>query len=119
MKHREDSSAGYRHARLEEQVFEELTSLLRDDVSDPRLEIARIRAVSLSVDYRHARVHFTLDVECEKPEIRAGAESALSRASSYLRSQLAVALDLKRVPALRFIFDGYLPFEPRGEGGDP
>lgn len=109
MKHREDSSAGYRHARLEEKLFEELTSLLRDDVSDPRLEDARIRAVSLSVDYRHAKVHFMLDVEREDPPLRARAEAAFVRACPFFRSQLQIALDLKRTPDLRFIFDGFVP----------
>ena len=117
MKHREDSSAGHRHVRLEEQLFEELASLLRDDVTDPRLEMARIRAVSLSVDYRHVRVHFTLDAEHEEPELRARAELGFARASSFLRGQLAVAPDQKRVPDLRFVFDGFLPIEP-SEGGD-
>jgi len=117
MKHREDSSAGHRHVRLEEQLFEELASLLRDDVTDPRLEMARIRAVSLSVDYRHVRVHFTLDAEHEDPALRARAELGFARASSFLRGQLAVALDLKRVPDLRFVFDGFLPIESI-EGGD-
>ena len=101
-------SAGYRHARLERLILEELRALLREDVSDPALTDARITSLVLSVDYRHARVHFAMcgavsdDIERE----RAGVERAFERATPFLRAQLADAIELKRVPDLRFVFDG-------------
>lgn len=101
---REDEGAGHRHLRLQELVLEELRSLLRDDISDPALEGARITAVVLSADYRAARVHFVL-VE-EGDGLRSRAERGFSRASSFLRRRLADAIDVKRVPELRFVFDG-------------
>lgn len=104
---RESSGAGHRHARLQGLIFEELRSLLRDDVSDPILveSRARIRAVVLSVDYRHARVHFTIPsgLGAEEPT---RVERAFIRATPLLRARLADSLDIKRVPDLRFIFDG-------------
>jgi len=120
MRHRDESSAGHRHRRLEEKLFEELGALLRDDVDDPSLERARIVAVSLSVDYRHAKVHYRIDAEREDPRARAAAERAFDRAKGYLRAQIAVALDLKRVPDLRFVYGGAWEAEgPRGgDGGD-
>ncbi len=58
-------------------------------------------------------------------------EAALARASGFIRSQLALGLDLKRVPHLRFVYVGIAPRgtaplsheEPAwddepGEGGD-
>ena len=100
-----DPSAGHRHARLEGILREEVIALVRDETTDPDLEAIRIGAVSLSVDYRHARVHFALVGTGD----RAAAERALARATSFFRARLAETIDLKRVPDLRFIFDAVAP----------
>jgi ribosome-binding factor A len=112
---REEEGAGYRHARLEGLVLEELRALLRDDVSDPALMSVVITAIVLSVDYRHARVHFALreGTQNESHE-RARAERALGRATPFLRARLGDAIDLKRIPDLRFVFDGVA-----GKGDEP
>lgn len=102
--HREDESAGFRHVRLQELLLEELRGLLRDDVSDPMLEPVRVTALVLSVDYRHARVHFALHAAVEPPA-RSIVERALIRATPFLRARLADAIELKRLPDLRFVFD--------------
>lgn len=102
-----DESAGHRHARLQELVQRELVALLRDEVADPRLEPVRIASVVLSVDYRHARIHFTVLQRNETDRADIGAVGrALGRATPFLRGRLAEAVDLKRVPELRFVFDG-------------
>jgi ribosome-binding factor A len=98
---REEEHAGYRHARLEKLILEELRALLRDDISDPSLTGVDITAVSLSADYRHARVHFAVG----DGGGRAAAERGFTRATPFLRARLADAIDLKRVPDLRFVFD--------------
>ena len=105
---REEEGAGHRHARLEGLILEELRSLLRDDVSDPALADVRITAIVLSADYRHTKVHFALyrnhgNVD-EEPR---RAEHALTRATPFLRARLAEAIEMKRVPDLRFVFEGF------------
>jgi len=100
---RNDEGAGHRHLRVQGLVLDELRSLLRDDVSDPALAAVRVTAVVLSVDYRHARVHFVLgDQEAQVPSV----EKALERATPFLRARLADAIEMKRVPELGFVFDG-------------
>ena len=101
---RDEEGAGHRHLRVQSLVLEELRALLRDDVSDPDLAKVHVVAVVLSVDYRHARVHFVLSgtsgVE-PRPTLR-----ALQRATPFLRARLSEAIEMKRVPDLRFVFDG-------------
>lgn len=110
---REEERAGHRHERVQGLIFEELRALMRDDVSDPALADLRVTAVVLSVDYRHARVHFALTTEIE---LRRTASRALVRVTPFLRARLADAIDMKRTPDLRFVFDGVaLP----DEGGAP
>ncbi len=99
---REEEGAGHRHARVQGLILEELRALLRDDVSDPALASVRIATVVLSVDYRHARVHFTLGASDDARAV----ERALARATPFLRARLAEAIDMKRLPDLRFVFDG-------------
>jgi ribosome-binding factor A len=104
---REEEGAGHRHARVQSLIFEELRALLRDDVSDPALLGVRIAAVVLSVDYRHARVHFMIrGTEGGVEPERRCAELALGHATPFFRARLAEAVELKRVPDLRFVFDG-------------
>lgn len=100
------ASAGHRHGRLEHLLLEELNGLLRGEVTDPRLAEVAFSRVELSVDYGMARVWFVMR--------RAGAlgrvdrqriEAAFERATGFLRARLALALDLKRCPNLRFLHD--------------
>jgi ribosome-binding factor A len=101
-----DESAGHRHARLQELLRREIEALLRDDVGDPHLEPVRVAGVVLSIDYRHARVHYTILRGHEGDDIdRASVAQALGRVTAFLRSRLAETIDLKRIPELRFVFD--------------
>ena len=103
---RREEGAGHRHERVQNLIFEELRALMRDDVSDPFLSGVRIVAVLLSADYRHARVHFVLSVGGEQRALVDRVLRSLERATSFLRVRLADAIELKRVPDLRFVFDG-------------
>ena len=105
--------AGHRLARLEAVIADELRSILRDEVTDPELHDIGIGEVSLSVDYRHARVHYALPPRAGGGG-RAPAEvvRALARATPFLRARLAEAVDLKRAPDLGFVFDGFAERSP-------
>jgi ribosome-binding factor A len=109
---RDDEGAGHRHLRVQRLILEELEALLRDDVSDADLAEVRVVAVVLSVDYRHARVHFVLSANTHAdPRL---AQRGLERATPFFRARLAEAIEMKRVPDLRFVFDGLV--EPTGDG---
>jgi ribosome-binding factor A len=100
-----DESSGHRHARLQLLLQRELEELLRDEVGDPRLDRVRVVGVVLSVDYRHARVHYTIAGSDDVRPDRQRVARALENASPFLRARLADAVELKRVPDLRFVFD--------------
>jgi hypothetical protein len=50
------------------------------------------------------RIHFVLSRD-EGAQTR-GVERALERATPFLRARLADAIEIKRIPDLRFVFDG-------------
>jgi ribosome-binding factor A len=89
-------------------ILEELRSLLRDDVSDPDLERVGVTAVALSPDYKNARVHFVIP----KGGVRASIERGLERATPFLRRRRADAIELKRTPDLRFVFEAEVDMGP-------
>jgi ribosome-binding factor A len=99
-------AAGHRHARLQQILREELGALVRDELSDPRLDGVMVTSVELSVDYRNARVRFwAARATPPSREERERLERAIARAAPFLRVSLAESVDLKQVPALNFVWD--------------
>lgn len=101
----ESESVPARHLRVQSLLFQEVSRLFRGELTDPLLEGVAVTSIELTPDGRNARLGFTLP-----PELAhlgpASVEEALKRASGFIRSQLAMGLDLKRVPHLRFVYVG-------------
>lgn len=91
-----------RKKRLDETLREVLADVLLTRSNDPRLALVTITSVSISPELDVAKVYVSaLGDETRRAETLA----ALRRASSYLRTELARATDLRRTPELRFLFD--------------
>jgi ribosome-binding factor A len=88
--------------RLNEQLRQEITLLVRDEVRDPRVGLATITAVQTSRELDHAKVYFTTlgDPE-EREEVLAGLRSA----APFLRRELGKRMHIRRVPELHFQVD--------------
>ena len=101
-----------RTQRVSHFLHEELARLLQTTVRDPRVQQVNLTGVEVSRDLSHARVFFTLmsDVsEAEQSEI----SGVLSKASGFLRSELAKSSSMRTVPRISFRFD-----ESVGRGRD-
>jgi len=115
----ESESIPARHLRIQSLLFQEVSRLFRGELSDPLLEGVAVASLELTPDGRNARLGFTLPPELASTG-PAQVEEALKRASGFIRSQLALGLDLKRVPHLRFICVGVAPrLAPGTEGDEP
>jgi ribosome-binding factor A len=79
-----------------------LNELLQFEVKDPRLADVRISHVELSGDLGVAKVYFSLLDPDADP---APAEAAFASARGFLRTKVGRALELRRVPELRFVHD--------------
>jgi ribosome-binding factor A len=93
-----------RSVRLEELFREELNSILNIEISDRRLETARVTRVELSKDGSRARVWYTLGGSRELAQLGEH-QSAFEGACGFLRARLAEALPLERSPQLQFRWD--------------
>ena len=98
-----ESMARYRRtARINEQLREEISLLIRDEVRDPRVGLVTITAVESSPELDHARVYInTMGDEAEKVAAVAGLQSA----APFIRGQLGKRLHIRRVPELHFEVD--------------
>jgi ribosome-binding factor A len=99
------STTGRRAERVAERIKIELMELLlRGVVRDPGAKDAYVTGVAVSDDLAHARIFVRAlgdpsEVEQER------VVSALNRAASFLRRELAPRIELKKQPELRFFWD--------------
>ena len=95
------SSDFTRSDRLSDQIRTEISTILRDDVKDPRLKGITIIKVELSKDISKAYIFFSplnSFSEINFQEV----DEALKKAKGFIRSTLAKKLKVKRLPELAF-----------------
>jgi ribosome-binding factor A len=91
----------HRAERISEALREELTELIGYELSDPRISSATVTGIEVSPDKRHALILIGV---AEGSDVQQ-ALAALVHASPFLRHQLAVRLQLFRIPELHFEAD--------------
>lgn len=91
-----------RPERLAETLREQITEIVGYELDDPRLEAITVTEVKVSPDMRDAKV-FVL-VEGDEKEIR-DAMKALQNAEKFVRSQVAMNLNIHHAPHIHFARD--------------
>jgi len=91
-----------RQARIGELLQEELSTLIQQEMQDPRLRGVTVTDVQISPDLGHARVYVSLlgEAAAQQDVLR-----ALQHASGFMRRALSARLDLRRVPDFSFHLD--------------
>ncbi len=95
-------SAMLRPEKLEDQVQFLLSTLVQRELRDPDLGFLTLTAVRLTGDRGIAKVYYTVLGDEAQQEKSA---KAITRATGFLRTQLAQRLHLKKAPELRFFLD--------------
>jgi ribosome-binding factor A len=88
-----------RTRRVGEQLQRELASLIRDEISDPRLGMVSISAVEVSRDLSHAKVFFSTLGDQHDADVSL---QVLQGAAGFLRHMLGKQLAMRHVPQLHF-----------------
>ncbi len=93
-----------RTERIAEQLRSEISRILREEATDPRLRLVTLTRVDVAPDLTQALVFWSaMDVQdVDSSEERA---NGLESAASFIRHRLARVLPLRRVPALDFRYD--------------
>ncbi len=91
-----------RPERLAEALREEITEIVGFELDDPRVAAVTVTDVRVSENLRDAKVYVL--VEGSEPEIKE-AMKALQHASSFVKQQVALNLNLHHTPHLHFARD--------------
>lgn len=91
--------------RINEQLKQEVSLLIRDEVRDPRVGLVTVTAVQTSPELDHAKVYFTA---LGSDEEREGALEGLNSAAAFIRKELGRRLHMRRIPELHFQIDRVL-----------
>ena len=103
---------GSRPERVGEQIRQELSQILSQQVHDPGIGLLTISRVKVTPDLQLARVLYTvLGDEKQKKET----QKALERAIPFMRRQIASRMRLRRVPELQFFYDQAIEHQDRIE----
>ena len=93
-------SISSRNLRISDQIQKDLAEMIQRELRDPRLGLVTLQSVTLTPDYSHAKVYFT--VLGAEPE---AAAAALNEKAGYLHSLLFKRLHIHTVPTLHFHHD--------------
>jgi len=94
-----------RIVKVNQQIKREISLIIQQELSDPRLMFVSILSVDTSRDIRHAKVFFSVLGEQTKVE---DAENCLVKASGMIRKHLGSRLSMRNVPELLFKYDNSL-----------
>ncbi len=92
----------HRSERVADLLREEIIQIVGYELEDPRLTPVTVTDVRLSDNMKALRVYIT--VAGDEQEYKA-ALAALRHATPYVRKQLGLSLNLKRVPEISFVRD--------------
>jgi len=91
-----------RRERVAEQIRQELSEILREEVRDPRVGWVTLTRVLMSTDLNYAKVY--VSIYGDEVTQRTGLV-ALERAARFIRSALGHRIRLRQTPELTFHLD--------------
>ncbi len=89
--------------RINGEVLRELTSIIRDDVKDPRIDpLLTVTRVDVTPDLQYCRCYVST---LGSDDTMAESIEGLKNAAGYMRRELAHRVNLRKTPELQFIAD--------------
>ena len=92
----------HRSQRLAEELKNEISAIIAQEIKDPRVGFATVTEVKVSPDLRHARVAVSV---LGQPQERQETFDALVRATGYIRRLIGARIRLRHTPELSFAYD--------------
>lgn len=93
--------------KLREEIKKEVSFILHRKVKDPRLGFVSVTDIDLSRDYSYCKIYVSVFGDDEqKRETMEG----LTKATGFVRSELAKNLRLRGTPQITFLYDPSLEY---------
>jgi ribosome-binding factor A len=92
----------HRSQRVAEEIKNEISVIIAQEIKDPRVGFATVTEVKLSPDLRHARVLVSV---LGSPEEKQETFEALVRATRFIRRLIGARIRLRHTPELSFAYD--------------
>lgn len=93
----------YRSGRINEEIKKEISSILMNDIKDPRLSaMVSITKVDVTKDLRYAKVFVSL---FGNEESKTNSLSALKSSSGFIRREIGHRINLRYTPEIIFEID--------------
>lgn len=90
--------AKYRSGRINEEMKRELSSIIREDIKDPRLNaMVSITGVDVTKDLRYAKVFVSI---FGKEEEKASTLNALKNSAGFMRKEIGHRMNLRYTPEI-------------------
>lgn len=91
-----------RAERVTQAIKKEVSTIIHDELKDPRIGFITVTRVELTPDLRYAKIFFSvLGTEKEQADTKGALESAVG----FIRRRIAQRIKLRLVPEIRFIQD--------------
>lgn len=91
----------YAKEKYEEMIQNDINKILRQGLSDPRLNLVSVTRVNLNDDYSIANVYW----DTFNPSTRGDIKAAFDGIRGKVRSMLAKTLKVRHVPEINFFYD--------------
>ncbi len=100
-----------KNTRINEEVFRELSNILRGEIKDPRIHpMTSVVAVEVAPDLKTCKAYISVlgDEEAQKNTL-----AGLRSAEGYIRRTLAKTVNLRNTPQITFIMDQSIAYGVR------
>ncbi len=92
-----------RITRINEELRQELSAILRSGVKDPRISpLASVLRAEITPDFKHCKIFISV---LGDDEVRKNTAEGLNSSSGFIKSELARRVNLRQTPDLHFVMD--------------
>ena len=94
--------------RINDEIKKELSEILRSGLKDPRMSgMASVVRVDTTADLKYCKAYISV---LGDDEAKQSCMEAINSAKGYIKSQIAVSLQLRQTPDFKFILDDSLDY---------
>ncbi len=99
--------AGKRALKVGDQILKEMSFILLDRVTDPRVKGVTVTGIKLSNDLKRARVFFSVIGD---ENLLNEAQAGLDSAKGFIKREISSRMSLKYTPEIIFMYDSSLKY---------